>query len=151
MPCTSARSFTAIGRPWSQPLRGLLSAALASARSTSRGRSEITALIAGFTFSMRSRWAVITSTAEAWRAAMRVERAVAESAVRSVMAYTCRGARRAAQGAAASTSAQRAISSSSAPKRAARWMPIGRPPAVMCSGSEAAGWPEALKAAQKGE
>ncbi len=62
-------------------------------------------------------------------------------------AQACSGGRRWAQGDASSSSAQSAISSSSAPNRAARWMPTGSPSAVMWSGSDAAGWPVALKAA----
>jgi hypothetical protein len=40
---------------------------------------------------------------------------------------------------------------SSWPKAAARWMPMGRPLADQPRGRLAAGWPEALKTAQKGE
>jgi hypothetical protein len=65
--------------------------------------------------------------------------------------YPAIGARLVAQGAARSSSAQSAINSSSCPKAAARCTPTGNPRADIPIGKDAAGWPEALKAAQKGE
>jgi hypothetical protein len=67
-PRTPSRSLTAKGRPWSGPTAAprasSASRAFASARRLPRSRSETTALMRGFSRSMRSRVAVIASTAE---------------------------------------------------------------------------------------
>src|SRR5690606_35436215 len=85
-------SLIAKGKPCSGPRRGATSAALASASSSSRGRSETMALMGGLRRSMRSRKAAMTSAQETSRAAMARERVSASSAVGSVMAQAGRQA-----------------------------------------------------------
>ena len=95
MPATSARSLTAKGMPCSQPLRGALSAAFASAISVSGSRRLTTALMSGFTRSIWSSVACISSAALIWRVSSIDDSSSASRFIRSSIGHPslprCRG------------------------------------------------------------